>query len=313
MNKPFEIYWGIDVSKAWLDIDTGEQITRINQDRKAIKAFIKKHKKVDSSKILVVLESTGGYEQVIVRCLSEEGLVVHVAHPNKVKAFAKAKGQLAKSDKIDARILREYGFFISANEIKPLPSAKQHELQLLGARLEQLKEMHHQESCRLVIASEKAVKKSIQGVLKLLKTQMEVVKTTIANLIDSDESLTEKYAILCSMKGVGPMLAMKLITDLPELGKANKKEIAALVGVAPITHESGQKIGKAMIKYGRFSVRKVLYMGALVASRYNPKFQAFYMKLIAAGKPPKVALIAVMRKMIVILNVMIQTKKHFYA
>lgn len=312
MNQGFESYWGIDISKDWIDIATGIQSIRVLQTQKAIKEFIKKYKP-ENQKILCVLESTGGYEQLAVECLSEEGFVVHIAHPNKVKSFAKAKGRLAKSDKSDAKVLREYGSFIREDEIKPLPTAFQNELTLLGARLEQLKEMHHQESCRLGMSSEKVVKKSIKSILELLKKQIEMVKNTILSLINSNAELKEKYEILCSMKGVGPMLAMKLITDLPELGEANKKEIAALVGVAPITNESGKKAGKAMTKYGRFGVRKILYMGALVASRHNPKLRVFYKKLIDAGKPPKVALVAVMRRMIVILNAMVQSKKHFYA
>ncbi len=312
MHKEFETYWGIDVSKEWLDIDTGEQVIRIAQVKKTIKEFIKKSK-ISHQKTLVVLESTGGYERLAVECLSQDSIVVHVAHPNKVKAFARARGKLAKSDKLDAKMLREYGFFIQADEIKALPTATQNELHLLGARLEQLKGMHHQESCRLGIAVGSSIKKSIERVLFSLKKQIEEINHFILNLIHSNAELKEKYEILCSMKGVGPVLAMKLITDLPELGEANKKEIAALVGVAPITRESGQKIGKAMTMYGRCGVRKVLYMGALVASRHNPKFQPFYTKLIEAGKPPKVALVAVMRKMIVTLNAMIQSKKHFYA
>lgn len=310
MSQVFESYWGIDVSKGWIDVATGIQVIRVEQTEKAIKAFIKKYK-VEVEKKLAVLESTGGYEQLTIRCLSEEGFVVHVAHSNKVKAFAKAKGRLAKSDKIDAKLLREYGSFIQSDEIKALPTALQNELGLLGARLEQLKEMHHQESCRLGIAAEKVVKKSINGILSLLKKQIEIIIDTLVALINSNAELKEKYELLCSMKGVGPILAMKLITDLPELGEANKKEIAALVGVAPITNESGQKIGKATTKYGRFGVRKILYMGALTASRYNPKLKMFYKKLIDAGKPPKVALVAVMRKMIVILNAMIQSRKAF--
>lgn len=310
MSQAFESYWGIDVSKGWIDVATGIQVIRVEQTEKAIKAFIKKYK-VEVEKKLAVLESTGGYEQLTIRCLSEEGFVVHVAHSNKVKAFAKAKGRLAKSDKIDAKLLREYGSFIQSDEIKALPTGLQNELALLGARLEQLKEMHHQESCRLGIAAEKVVKKSINGILSLLKKQIEIIIDTLVALINSNAELKEKYELLCSMKGVGPILAMKLITDLPELGEANKKEIAALVGVAPITNESGQKTGKATTKYGRFGVRKILYMGALTASRYNPKLKMFYKKLIDAGKPPKVALVAVMRKMIVILNAMIQSRKAF--
>lgn len=311
MNKEFESYWGIDVSKGWLDMANEKQVIRIAQNKQAIKSYIKKYK-VGSQKILAVLESTGGYEQLAVECLSEEGIIVHAAHPNKVKAYSKAKGRLAKSDKIDAKILREYGTFIQPEEIRTLPTATERELQSLGTRLEQLKEMHHQESCRLGLAT-KEIKKLIDGILKLIKKQIKQIQDSIDTVINADSQLKEKYNLLCSMKGVGKTVATKLITDLPELGKANKKEIAALVGVAPITHESGQKIGKSFIKYGRFGVRKVLYMGALVASRYNPPLKSFYEKLVSAGKPPKVALVAVMRKMIVILNAMIQSKKPFYA
>jgi|LakMenEpi05May12_1017382.scaffolds.fasta_scaffold06438_1 transposase len=313
MDKRFDIYWGIDVSKEWLDIDVGSEVIRIAQNEKAIKEVMKQHKIENSQSLLATLESTGGYERLAIRCLSEAGVVVHVAHPNKVKSFARARGRLAKTDQIDAVILKEYGRFIKPDEIKPLPTALESELELLGSRLDQLKEMHHQERCRLGIACGEGVKKSITNMIKLLKEEMEILEESILELINKDECLKEKYNILCSMKGVGPVLAMKLITDLPELGEANEKEIAALVGVAPITHDSGQKKGKAMTKYGRHGVRKTLYMGALTASRHNPRFQSFYTKLIEAGKPPKVALVAVMRKMIVTLNAMVQSKKHFYA
>lgn len=306
----FNNYWGIDVSKNWLDIAINQQVFRIDQTEKAINKFIKKNY---IEKTLTVVESTGGYESKIVRCLASSGITVHIAHPNKVKAFSKAKGKLAKTDKIDAKLLKEYGQFIKEDEIRDLPSQYQTELQLLGSRLEQLKEMHHQESCRLGIASDKVIKKSINLILKSLKMQMLIVEEKIMRLIDEDIVLKEKYNLLRSMKGVGSVLAMSLITDLPELGKANKKEIAALVGVAPITKESGQKRGKATTKYGRNGVRKKLFMGALTACRRNGKLKNFYEKLIAAGKPKKVAIVAIMRKMIVILNAMVQSKSYFLA
>lgn len=312
MNNTYETYYGIDVSKEWLDVATADHVQRIPQTEEAIKAWVKNEKQ-GNQKRLAVVESTGGYEQLVVRCLSEEGVVVHVAHPNKVNAFAKARGRLAKTDPIDAQILRDYAAFIQDEDIKAIPTAFQRELHLLGARLEQLKEMHHQECCRLGIASEEAVKESIRHLLALLKAQIKQIQEALFERIQANSEYQEKYAILCSMKGVGPTLAMKLITDLPELGVANKKAIAALVGVAPITQQSGQKTGKAMTRYGRHAIRRVLYMGALVACRHNSHLTHFYQKLIHAGKPKKVAIVAVMRKMIVILNAMIQSKKHFYA
>lgn len=312
MNTAFEGYWGIDVSKAWLDIAVENKVIRIDQTTESIKKFIKEQSP-GSKKILAILESTGGYEQRAATCLNENGITVHIAHPNKVKAYARAKGRLAKTDKIDAMLLKEYGSFINVEDIRDLPSKKQHQLELLGARLAQLKNFHHQESCRDGIASEKVVKESIKAILELLKKEIKEIQKNILTLIKADTELKNTYDLLCSMKGVGPTLAMILITDLPELGRANKKEIAALVGVAPITNQSGIKTGKAMTRYGRSSIRKVLYMGALTACRHNAKLKVFYEKLRASGKPAKVAIVAVMRKMIVILNSMIASKTAFTA
>ena len=313
MNPPFENYWGIDVSKEWLDVDAGDKVIRVNQDKKSINAFIKKHTKIDNQKTLVVLESTGGYERTAVRCLSEADFTVHVAHPHKVKAFIQAKGRLAKTDKIDAKMLKEYARFIQPSEIRKVATVLQEKLESLSARLTQLKEMRHQESCRLGMVTDNFIKKSIKNTLSLFEKQSNEIQTMILDLITADSELKEKYTLLCSMKGIGVTTATILITDLPELGEISKKEIAALVGVAPITNISGQKTGKAVTKYGRFGVRKTLYMAALTASRYNPKLRDFYTKLIAAGKAPKVALVAVIRKMLVILNAMLQHKKPFYA
>lgn len=312
MNSAFEGYWGIDVSKNWLDIAVDNKVIRLDQTIEAIKEFIKNHA-LENKKILAVLESTGGYEQLAATCLNESNITVHIAHPNKVKAYARAKGCLAKTDKIDAMLLKDYGSFINIEEIRDLPNKKQYKLQLLGSRLAQLKELHHQESCRKGIASEAVVKESIKTMLELLKKEIESLQKNILIIIKGDMELKNTYELLCSMKGVGPTLAMILITDLPELGHANKKEIAALVGVAPITNQSGLRAGKAMTRYGRSSVRKVLYMGALTACRYNAKLKLFYEKLRATGKPAKVAIVAVMRKMIVILNSMIASKTAFVA
>jgi len=310
MKTVFEEYWGIDVSKNWLDIAIGEQVFRVDQTSKLMEKFVKSRRK---SSILAVLESTGGYEKIFARILINNGVTVHIAHPNRVHAFAKAKGRLAKTDKIDSRLLKEYGKFLNPAEIKDYPSEKQEELEFLGARLEQLKSLHHQEICRQGVATNAFIKKSLKSVITTLEKQLKQVELAILGIINTDTDLKEKYKLLQSMKGIGKTIALTLMTSLPELGKANKKEIAALVGVAPITKESGQKIGKASIRYGRQNVRKTLYMGALTACKYNPKFKGFYDRLVSAGKPKKVAIVAVMRKMVVTLNVMVQTKTHFSA
>lgn len=310
MSMILESYWGIDVSKNWLDIATDNQITRIDQTEAAIERFLSQNP-IDEERTLITLESTGGYEQLAVDVFSKKGFIVHVAHPTKVKSFARAKGRLAKTDSIDAKLLGEYGRFIDLSEIRDLPGKMTRELNSLSSRLEQLKEMHHQESCRQGIASEQFTKRSISIILKAIKHEIREVEKEMLEKIDSSVELKEKYNLLRTMKGVGPTLALALISSLPELGIANKKEIAALVGVAPITNQSGQKTGKAMIRYGRHGIRKILYMGALVACRYNDKFKYFYKKLIDAGKAKKVAIVAVMRKMIVTLNAMIMSKKAF--
>lgn len=309
MDNSFESYWGIDVSKDWLDIAIEGQVFHILQTEEAIFNFIQQQN-TTTKNTLVVLESTGGYERLAVHCLSLSGMTVHVAHPNKVVAFAKAKGRLAKTDKIDAKILSAYGRFIEVHDIRELPTKEQQALQMLGARLVQLKEMHHQEKCRLGQASA-IVKRSHEMLIEILTQEKEAIEKEVMQIIEASSELKEKYDLLRSMKGVGPVLAMTLLIDLPELGKATKKEIAALVGVAPITKQSGQKSGKAMTRYGRRGVRKVLYMAALTACRYNPQLKIFYDRLVAAGKLKKVALVAVMRKMLVILNAMLHARTCF--
>lgn len=308
--KSYEIVWGIDVSKEWLDISIHGKVKRIDRTEKSLNEFIKKNR-VTEKRTLAVMENTGGYELLAVHCLAKAGLVIHVAHPNKVRHYAKAKGRLAKTDKLDARILEGYGRFIDGNTIRDLPSEKERQLGALSGRLAQLKETHHQEYCRLGMATEKIVQRSHKSLLQLLAKQIKAIETQLLGLIQSDELLLKKYELLRSMKGVGPVLAMTLVADLPELGNIGKKEIAALVGVAPMTKESGKYTGKSMTQQGRKSVRKVLYMAALVAARHNDVLKVFYQRLVAKGKLKKVALVAVMRKMIVILNAMVHSNTAF--
>ena len=308
----YEVVWGIDVSKDWIDISINEKVSRVNQTAKEINAFIKNQQESDKQS-LAVLESTGGYERLAVNCLAKSGFMVHVAHPNKVRDYAKARGYLAKTDKLDAMIIEGYGRFIDPADIYQLMSEKELKLRDLSARLAQLKVLHHQEACRLGMVSDKKIKRSHEALMKMIEKQKKEIETELLRLIESEEALNQKYKLLKSMKGVGPVLAMTLIADLPELGKLNKKEIAALTGVAPMTKESGKFRGKAMTQHGRNSVRRVLYMAALVAAHHNDRFKAFYQKLLAKGKLKKVALVAVMRKMIVTLNAMVQTNTPFKA
>lgn len=307
-----ELVWGIDVSKNWLDISINEQVTRVDQTEEKILDFIKKNQ-IKDKQTLVILESTGGYERLAASCLVQSGFIVHVAHPNRVRDYAKAKGYLAKTDKLDAKVLEGYGWFIDPENIRELLTEKELILSEFSIRLAQLKDLSHQEHCRLGRVKNKKIKKSIERVLKVLEVQRESIELELLEMIKADEILNHKYELVRSMKGVGPVLGMTLVTQLPELGKATKKEIAALVGVAPVTKESGQYKGKARTQQGRASVRKVLYMAALVGARHNKKLKEFYERLVAKGKPKKVALVAVMRKMLVILNTMVQTNTPFKA
>lgn len=303
MNANFSQYIGVDVSKAWLDIAIENKVIRIKQIPGEIDKFIQDNIN-EPDKSLVIIESTGGYEILAVDCFDKAGVTVHIAHPNKVRNFARAKGRIAKSDKLDAKILAGYGQFIDPETIRAIPTQDERELTALSSRLAQLKQSHHQECCRVKLAQHKEVIDSHQVLLKLLCEQIKVIEAKMLAIIQSDESLKNRYVLLQTMKGVGPTLALVLVSDLPELGAANKKEIAALVGVAPITKESGQHKGRGITQSGRSSVRRTIYMGALSAVRYDPAMRAFYEKLIGRGKPKKVALVAVMRKMLVILNVM---------
>jgi transposase len=310
-RKVHQNYIGIDVSKLWIDVAINGIVKKVDQNKNAICSLIKEQIAPLRGRTLCVLESTGGYERLVSRLLHRAGIEVHIAHPNKVVAFARAKGRLAKTDQIDARILAEYGQFIRSDEIRQPASEMQENMQALRARMRQMKDIRHQEYCRLEMADDSYVKRSIESVLKLLDAQISDIIKSLEQLISKDKALIANYKIMRSMKGVGPMLCLSLLVDLPELGVLNKKQIAALVGVAPITIQSGQKSGKSCIRYGRGDVRKVLYMAALSALRFNERMKVFYERLIGSGKPKKVAVVAVMRKMLITLGAMIKAQREW--
>ena len=311
MTKSFIDFYGVDVSKDWIDIANQGSVIRVKQAKGKINQHIKRYIKSPRQSV-VVLESTGGYERLAARLFSEAGVSVHIAHPNRVRDFAKAKGRLAKTDKLDAIVLEDYSKFIDPSIVRPINSKEIMALNDLNSRLIQLKQFHHQESCRIGISSSTPVKKSLKAMLKVTKTQITLIENQMKAIIKRSPELSEKFIRLQTMKGVGPTLALSLIADLPELGQATKKEIAALVGVAPVTQESGKKKGKAFIRHGRHDLRRVLYMGALVAIRHDEKMRDFYNNLINKGKAKKVGIVAVMRKMIVILNAMIEKGENYY-
>ena len=296
---------GIDVSKEWLDIAVQNTCFRVSQVSESIDEKLNSILK-PLNPTLCVVESTGGYERLIVERLEAAGLKVHVAHPSRVRKFAQAKGLLAKTDKLDAYMLSAYGQFVGAEAITAPLSKEQKQLRDLQSRYTQLKEMAHAENCRLGNSISERVKVNIRASLTFLKNALKEVEVEIQLLINEDEALKHNQALLKTMKGVGNKTSQILLINLPELGYLTRKKIAALVGVAPMTNQSGKKRGHAKIQQGRGPVRNVLFMAALVAMRHNPAFKVFYERLTAAGKPPKVALVAIMRKMLITLNAMLR-------
>ena len=254
---------------------------------------------------LIVLEATGGYERDLVALLLHAGLKVVVANPRQVRDFARGLGRRAKTDPIDAGVLARFGQLVQPHP-RPQLSGQAEGLAELVRRRQQLMDLRTQEGNRLPQARHVSVRKSLQKVLRTLDRQILDLDKLIRQNIDSDDGLRRKDEIIQSVKGVGPRTSAMLLGRLPELGLLNRQEIAALAGVAPWDAQSGTWAGKSRIGGGRAEVRTMLYMAALAATRFNPVIQAFYHRLISAGKVFKVAITACMRKLLVILNTLVR-------
>jgi transposase len=311
-----DVFIGIDVSKLTLDIAftfNGDSKTlKIRNSLQAINSFVDKELLPIKNHIkLAVLESIGGYESLTIKLFLQNKIPTHRAHPTRVYNFAKASNHFAKTDKLDAMLLEKYALFISSEETGDKEiSPEIIQLQSLRKIQRDLEISVHGYKCRLDHLDGKSasyVKKQIC----FTQNQLKSLESDIQNIIQSSPELNHKFNLLQTYKGVGKKIASSLIAELPELGSLNRKEIANLVGVAPKTSESGRKINKSHIFGGRFYVRKALYMGALVAFRLNPKMKEFYEKLISKSKPPKVALVAIMRKIIICLNAMVRDDKEY--
>ena len=299
-----ESFVGIDVSKAQLDIasrPSGER-WQVRNDPAGCSSLVERLLRLRPS--LIVLEATGGFEAAAVAALAAAGLPVVVVNPRQVHDFAKATGQLAKTDAIAAAVLAHFGEAIRP-PVRPLPDATAQALQHWLARRRQLVEMLTAEQNRLP-GTLGAVQAQIRELITCLRRQLHSADRKLKDLIQQSPVWREQEQLLRSAPGVGPVLATTLLADLPELGQLNRKEIAALVGVAPFNRDSGTWRGQRTIWGGRAPVRAVLYMAALVATRANPVIRVFYQRLLAAGKPKKVALTACMRKLLTILNAMMK-------
>jgi transposase len=300
------IFIGIDVSKARLDVavrPSGESES-VSNDEDGIKALVKRLGEIQPA--LIVLEATGGVERLVARALSSAELPVVVVNPRQVRDFAKATGQLAKTDSIDAGVLARFGEAVRP-ALRPFPDEVTLELRALIARRRQITEMIVAERNRLSGAS-KSVRKRIAAHIRWLEAELVRADKDLDQSIRQSPIWRENEDLLRSVPSIGPVVSRTLLAELPELGRLNRKQIAALVGIAPLNRDSGTLRGRRAIWGGRASVRAALYMAALVASRRNAAIRAFYKRLRHAGKAPKVALVACMRKLLTILNSMIKHK-----
>lgn len=298
---------GIDVSKDRLDVAvraSGEQFV-VERSARGLDELALRLKAIAPA--LVALEATGGFETVVTAALAAAGLPVVLVDPSKVRAFAAAIGQRAKTDPIDAALIAHF-----AEAVKPvvraLPDAETQLLADLVQRRRQIIEMIGAESQRLKRSPDR-LRKSIERLLKALQKELTAVDADIDGAVRSSKAWLEKERLLTSVPGIGKAISRTMIGELPELGRLNRKEIAALVGVAPFTRQSGAWRGKSFIGGGRTGVRAALFMGALVAKQHNPVLKAFFDRLVAAGKPKMVALIAVARKLLTVLNAILRDQK----
>lgn len=305
MDNTIQIrYVGIDVAKDHLDVAFGanDKPVRVEYTAEGLETLIQRLKEMQPT--LVVLESTGGLEVRLMAELCAAKIDVARVNPKRVREFAKASGRLAKTDQLDARTLLQYGEAIRP-AATPLPGEQEQELAALLSRRRQLVAMRVMEQNRLNTAAEK-MRPHIEKHLTWLDEEIAVIEQEISDFIQNSPDWAEKDALLQSVPGIGPVTALTLLAVLPELGKIDRKKIAALVGVAPFNRDSGRSKGKRHIHGGRPEVRSVLYMAVISAIRFNVVIKEFYERLLKAGKEKKVAIVACMRKLLTIVNAMLR-------
>ena len=309
--EPEAVYVGIDVSKTCVDVavrPTGQMWT-ISNDESGIRELVSRLKALDPA--IVVLESTGGLELPSVAALAAAALPVAIVNPRQVRDFARATGTLAKTDALDAIALAHFADAVRP-VVRPLKDAETQVLSSPVARRHQVVSIVVAEKNRLRSAIT-AVRPRIEANIAWLEQELSDIDEGLRQTLRSSPECREKDDILRSVPGVGEQLSLALLSQLPELGTLNRRQVAALVGVAPFNRDSGTLRGKRQIWGGRARLRAVLYMGAMSASRFNPVIRDFYQRLLTPGKPNKVALTACMRKLLVILNAMLKSRSHWSA
>jgi transposase len=300
MTRKREMSWiGVDVAKAAIDVAAGAgpvlRVARVADQLQAWAATVPRHARV-------VLEATGGYEQAVVLALRARGIAVSIVNPRQVRDFAKATGQLAKTDRIDARVLAHFGAALQPRITVALAKDAQ-ELRALLDRRRQLVDARTAEKNRRKQAPETIIG-SIDDHIEWLDQQIDVIDRAIADVVQAHADLSSAVARLQTAPGVGRVVATTLLTHLPELGRLDRKRMAALAGLAPFARESGQCRGRRAIWGGRAEARAMLFLAARVAARWDPHFRTFYERLLAHGKSKKAAFAAVARKLLTVVNAM---------
>jgi transposase len=300
-------YVGLDIAKAHVDLAVypSGPAQRFPHEDAGLQALVAAIQPLAPT--LIVLEATGGYETDVATAVAVAGLPLAVVNPRQVRDFAKAIGRLAKTDALDAAVLALFAARVQP-EPRPLPDAAQQDLAALVARRRQLVEMLTAERHRLRVARGR-IQHDVQVHIHFLEQRLKETNTDLHTTLRESPVWRAQEQLLASVPGIGPTTAATLIADLPELGRLTHRQMAALVGVAPLNRDSGTRQGRRVTWGGRATVRAPLFMATRVATRHNPVIRAFYRRLCAAGKPPKVALIAAMHKLLTILNAMVKANR----
>jgi transposase len=303
---------GIDVSKSWVDVHVrpAGSAFRCPIDSEGLAELARRLRPLAPR--LIVMEASGGYEGLVAVSLAEAGLPVAIVNPRQVRKFAEALGQLAKTDAIDARVIAHFAEAIRPPS-RPIPDPMMSQMQELLARRRQLIVMINAEKQRLARAESAITQRSHKAMLRNLEGERARIDRAIDKLVQHSPLWCRKLDLLTSVPGVGDVVARTLLAELPELGSVDRHQIAALAGVAPFSRDSGRKRGKRFIRAGRVQVRAPVYMACLVAIRHNPPLKAFYRRLRDAGKPARLALVAVMRKLLTILNAILRDNRPWAA
>lgn len=312
MKKDNNVFVGVDVSKASLDVclRPQEKNRRFAHDDDGIQQFVDWLQAYRVQQ--VCLEATGGLERRLVNTLQQAGFSVAVVNPRQIRDFARAMNRLAKTDRIDAGVIALFAEKMEPRETKPR-SKNNEKMRALRTRRQQVVDMIVREENRLHTESDPEVRKMIQNAIKLYRQQKQEIEKKLERCLAREKNLQHKADLLQTVPGVGPATATAFVIDLPELGQLNRQQIARLVGVAPTNRDSGTLRGKRTTGGGRVHVRRALFMATLVATRHNPKIKRFYQHLFLLGKEKMVALVAAMRKLLIILNSMVKQQKPWNA